>query len=96
MSKIVRKTLGMAVLDSAYSQTVAGRLWFDIFFDMLNDQDKCFVKTAKSSRIFCFGVDGVKSVRVYIEADSKNDLPLLLSHKSIKTAGMLLDLKNDS
>ena len=39
----------------------------------------------------------VKGVRAYIEADIvKNDLSLLLNHKSIKTAGMLLDFKNDS
>ena len=35
----------MAVLDSACFRTVAGRLWFDIFFDTLNDQNKCLVKT---------------------------------------------------
>ena len=36
----------------------------------------------------------VKGIRAYIEADIiKNDL---LSHKSMKTAGMLLDYKNDS
>ena len=39
----------------------------------------------------------VKGVRAYIEANIvKNDLPLLLSHESMKTVGMLLDLKNDS
>ena len=32
MSKIVRETLCMAVLDSACSWTVAGKQWFDIFF----------------------------------------------------------------
>ena len=77
---------------------------------MLNDQDKCLVKTAKFNRIFCFGdgvevkginsvefpvtIEGVKGVRASIEADIvKNDPPLLLSHKSMKTAGMLLNFK---
>ena len=54
MSKLVRKTIGVDALDSVCSWTVAGKLWFDIFFDMLNDQDKCLVKT-KSNRIFHFG-----------------------------------------
>lgn len=37
-----------------------------------------------------------KGVRAYTEADIvQNDLPLLLSHKSMKTAGMVLDFKND-
>ena len=113
MSELVRETLGMTVLDSACSRIVAGKLWFDIFFDTLNNRDKCLVKTAKSNRTFCFDdgvkikainsvkflvtIGSVKGVKVYIEADIvKNDLPLLLSHKSMKTAGMLLDFKNDS
>ena len=46
---------------------------------------------------FLVTIRGVKGVKEYIEADIvKNDLPLLLSHKSMKTAGMLLDFKNDS
>ena len=41
-------------------------------------------------------IGGIKGVRVYIEADIvKNNLPLLLGHKSMKIAGMVLDLKND-
>ena len=113
MSKLVRETLGMAVLDSACSRTVAKKLWFDNFFDRLNDRDKHLVKPAKSNRTFGFGdrvevkaiksvkfpltIRSVKDVRVYIEADIvKNDLPLLLSHESMKTAGMQLDFINDS
>ena len=45
MSNIVGDTLGMSVLDSVCSRTVAERLWFDIFFDTLNDWDKYLVKT---------------------------------------------------
>ena len=48
----MRETLGRALIDSACSQTVAGKLWFDIFFDTLNDQDKLLIKTAKSIRTF--------------------------------------------
>ena len=59
MSKLVREAHGMAVLDSACSQIVARKLWFDIFFDTLNDQDKHLVKTAKTNKTFCFG-DGVE------------------------------------
>ena len=41
-------------------------------------------------------MSGVKRLRAYIQADIvKNDLLLFLSHKSMKTAGMLLDFKND-
>ena len=57
MLKLVRETLGIAVL--ACSWTVSRKLWFYIFFDTLNNQDKHLVKTSKSNRIFCFG-DGVE------------------------------------
>ena len=59
MSKLVRETLSIAVLDSACSWTVEGNLWFDIFFDMLNDQDKRLVKTVKYNRTIYFG-DGIE------------------------------------
>lgn len=110
MSNLVKETLGMAVLDSACSQTVAGEIWFNVFFDTLNGRDKRLVETVRSNRIFCFedGVEvraiktvkfpvtigGIRGIRGYIEADIvKNDVPLLLSHKSMKTAGILLNFK---
>ena len=40
MSKLARETFGIAVLNSACSRSVAGKLWVDIFFDTLNDRDK--------------------------------------------------------
>ena len=77
MFKFVRETLYMAVLDSACSWTVVGKLWFDFFFDMLNDQDKRLVKTVKSNRTFYFG-DGIeakanKSMKTAGMLDFKND-----------------------
>ena len=64
MSEFVRETLGMAVLDSVSSWTVAIKLWFDFFFDTLNDQDKYLEKTNKT---FCFGdrveVKSINSVK---------------------------------
>ena len=33
----MKETLGLAVLDLACSQTVAGEIWFSVFFDKLND-----------------------------------------------------------
>ena len=101
MLELVREILCMAVL-----RQLLEKLWFDIFFDMLNDQGKCLVKTASSNRTFCFGdgvevkainlvkflvtIVGIKGVREYIEVDIlKNDLLLLLSHKTMKTVGML-------
>ena len=63
---------------------------------MLYFGDGVEVKAIKTVK-FPVTLVGVKSARTYIEADIiKNDLLLLLSHKSMKTAGMLLNLKNDS
>ena len=39
MSKLVRERLSIDVLDSVCSWTVARKIWFDIFFDTLNDQN---------------------------------------------------------
>ena len=40
MSKLVRETLDIAVLNSDCSLIVAKKLWFDIFFDTLNDRNQ--------------------------------------------------------
>ena len=105
------ETLNRAVLDSVCSQTFAGEIWFEIFFDTLSDRVKQLVETAKFNRAFCFGdgeeIKTIKTVKfpvtlggikgVWVEADiTKNDLSLLLNHKSMKTAEMKLNFKNDS
>ena len=100
------ETLGKAVLDSACSQT--GEIWFNIFFDTLNDQGKGLVETDKYNRIFCFGdaveVKAIKTVKFPLTLGSVKVSELILrqtlskmiyswyyiSHKSVKTAGMLL------
>ena len=38
----------------------AGKLWFDIFFDTLNDQDKSLVKTANMTICFHDATNSVK------------------------------------
>ena len=49
------------------------------------------VKPIKAVK-FSLTLRGIKGVRPYIEDDIiKNDLPLLLSHKSMKTTGKLLN-----
>ena len=46
ISNLVKEILGRAVLDSACSEAVVDKIWFNIFFDTLNDQDKWLVETA--------------------------------------------------
>ena len=53
----------------------------------------------KTIKVVKFPIElrGVKGVRAYTEADIiKNDLLLLLSHKSRKIAEILLNFENDS
>ena len=107
MSTLVRETLGYAVLDTACTRTITGEIWLQVYLDTLSESDKQLVKTFNSNRKFCFGdstpvkstkcvkfpVTIGKNIRAFVEADVvDNDLPLLLSTASMKTAGMLLDL----
>ena len=39
----------------SFGQCIDAKIWFNVFLDTLNNQDKWPVKTAKSNRIFCFG-----------------------------------------
>ena len=39
MFNLVKEALGKPVLDSVCSQTVAREIWFNVFFDTLNDKD---------------------------------------------------------
>ena len=51
--------------------------------------DEVKVKTIKAVK-FPVTFGSIKSIKAYLEADIiKNDLPLLLSHKSMKSAGIL-------
>ena len=84
ISKLVRETLGMVVLDSACSRTFAGKQWFDIFFETLNDRDKCLMKIAKSNRTFCFGdeveVKAIKSIKFLVTIRGVKECILRLTY----------------
>lgn len=45
----------MTVLNLAYSGTVTGDIQFNVFFDILTEQNRTLVKMCKSDRTFCFG-----------------------------------------
>ena len=109
MSLLVRETVGRAVLDSACTSTICGELWLETYLEMLTQEERKLVKYSTSTKSYCFG-DGravkakkkvtfpalIGPVKVNIESDVVcNDLPLLLSHKSMKAAGMILDFNSD-
>ena len=101
---------GYAVLDSACSSTVCGEKWLRSYFETLDESDKDKVKQSFSQNNFKFGGGRqLKSQGVYfipamiagkevtIQTDViAADIPLLLSRKSMKTAGVKIDLTNDT
>lgn len=109
MSGLVKETLGRAVLDSACTSTICGELWLKVYLEMLSEEEMKLVQFSKSEKSYCFGdgkaVQAIKKVKVparigsekvYIETDVvSNELPLLLSRKSMKAAGMVLDFNSD-
>ena len=110
LSALLQETLGMAILDSGCSKTVAGNIWMEAYLDQLSKRDRASVKTVPSNTRFRFG-DGVESVssklmtipvvigkvKVPIEVNIvDNEIPLLLSRRSMKKAGCKLDFSTDS
>ena len=96
---------GYAVLDSACSSTVCVEKWLSCYFETLDESDKDKVKQSFSQNNFKFcGGRQLKSQAVYffpamiagkevtILTDViAADIPLLLSRKSMKTAGIKID-----
>jgi len=98
-----------AVLDCACSSTVCGTSWFQNYIQMLNDDEKK-IKEFTGGRLFKFGGGEVLSsvacyqIPAYLAGKEimittdvvDSDIPLLLSIKAMKKAGIVLDLVNDS
>lgn len=99
-----------AVLDSACSSTVCGSTWISTYIDSLDDIDKQKIKKTEGRRIFKFGggtrlkSEGeyeiparVAGKDVTIRTDVvKSDIPLLLSRIAMKTAGVKMNLEDDT
>ena len=98
-----------AILDSACSSTVCGKKWLNNYIDSLDQSDKRNIQQTGSRRMFLFGggnklrSDGefclpaeIAGKEVRIKTDVvQSDIPLLLSRKSMKTAGVKMDLENE-
>lgn len=99
-----------AVLDSACSSTVCGENWLQNYISSLNQIDKERIKQTVGTRTFKFG--GGERLRskgefklpaviagkeVFIRTDVvDSDIPLLLSRRAMKTAGVKMDLESDT
>lgn len=107
LRQLVKETLGMALLDCGCTKTVMGQLWFQGFLSMLPEAVRNKVKYEDAVNTFRFG-DGVevKSAQmVHLPVSLSgtpvvirsclvdNDIPLLLSRKSMEDADMVLQFK---
>ena len=108
VSLLLQETLGMAVLDTACSSTIAGKIWFNSFCEMMTDKERKQIQSWKSEKVFVFG-DGMpvkaertvkfpvcinSRINAFITADIvESNLPLLLSHESMRTANIIIDCK---
>ena len=109
LNQFVGETLNAAVLDSGRTRTVCGKLWLDCYIDSLSREDSKLIEERPSSTRFKCG-DGrvvqasrkviipayIGDKKVSIETDVlPDDLPLLLSKQSMKTARTSIDFVNN-
>ena len=111
LSLFTREAKNCAALDTCCTSNVSGRQWLEAYIDSLDEERRKEVRgPLPSDRVFKFGNDGllcsegkyflpaeVAGKEVDIEADVvSSDIPLLLSKKSMKRAGMKLDMEDDT
>ena len=106
---LLGETLGCAVLDSACSTTVCGKIWLECYLDSLTPTQRSRVKECSSDKIFKFGagskLNSLKRVIIPCQISTNScriatevvdsDIPLLMGKPSLKKAGVVLDLIND-
>ena len=99
-----------AVLDSACSSTVCGETWFENYLNSMNPQDRRKMKQTVDQKTFKFGGGEIMKSKgeyclpaviagkdVMIRTDVVgSDIPLLLSRSAMKTAGVKMDMENET
>ena len=107
---LICEAFNAAVLDSACSKTVAGKVWKDTYIESLSPSEKHQVKTFPGGTMFKFGGEdkreSVEKVQLpvtivgektFITTDVvDSDIPLLLSKPDMKRFGVKLDLETDT
>ena len=110
LKDLVAESRNSAMLDSGASNTVTGESWMNTYIESLDDQDKAKIVFRESTNVYRFGdsktIPATRNTDIPVVIGSKqftlntdavpNDIPLLLSKKSIETANMTLDFKNDN
>ena len=107
---LVNESRGYAILDSGCTNTVCGEEWMSLFIQNLSEQDREKMVISPSDQKFTFGdgrsVTSRRQVTIpcwmggrqgLLTTDVvENNIPLLLSRRSMKRAGMILDFARDS
>ena len=110
MDFLLGETIGKVLLDSGCSKTVCGEPWLNSFLDTLTAAEREKIVFENSAAVYRFGdgerMQAVKCVSLPCVLagkliDIKTDvvdctLPLLLSKTSMKKAGMVLNLADDT
>ena len=109
VSLLLFEAVNKGVLDCGCSSTVTGERWMESYLGTLSDAELATVTYGKSGKHFKFGGGEVlgslytvdfpcriagREVRMVSDVVS-SDIPLLISKKSMKKAGAVLDLVND-
>ena len=106
---LIGETIGMAVVDSGCSKTVAGKQWFELYKDTMEKETLENLKILPSQQMFKFGEgksvksEGkvklpalIGSKKVTIETEIiKANIPMLLSKESMKTACTVINFNTD-
>ena len=109
LSDLVNESRGYAILDSGCTNTVCGEDWLQNFIDNLSFDEREKMVISHSDQKFTFGdgrsITSKKKVNIPCWLGGKrgtlttdvvdNNIPLLLSRRSMKRIGMVLDFKND-
>ena len=110
LSYFTYSNFGLAVLDSGCNSTVCGEIWLKAYLDSLDAESKKLVKYESNRMFFRFGdnkpslsekrvtlpaVVCDKPVRIIAQI-VKNEIPLLISKKTMKTAKMKIDFSDDT
>ena len=111
LSQFTREARNCGALDTGCSSSVSGKIWIDMYVESLDTKDRQEVRgPIVSERVFKFGNDGrlksegkyylpavIAGTEVEIEVDYVlSDIPLLLSKKAMKKAGMVIDMRDDT
>ena len=108
-SKLVRESLGKALLDSGCSKTVAGTVWVEEFIKTLSPDELRKVREVPGRSVFRFG-DGVEAksckcmtlpffiggFKMLMDVEVvQSEIPLLISKGAMKQMGISLDFQKD-